>query len=496
VPHSPPRIAPASPVRSSEGNIGSGEVVRAPPGSARPAATQDRPPDVPAARASASAALAERGRPPPNASAEPLDFDARIRVIVDEADRLRAQRALDARIAPQHKAIIDDLFRGHPDQPPSIRADPLFHRDPDDEIVPRSPMQQVGTARRWSEVDPGTGSTGQHQRRAVGPTTETTVVPADSRPQAPEPSEVQALVERATRATSWKASKNLGKVLTSVNHPGIHDSMRFPLADLVCREWNEAFGPQSQLVAPLWPTIKDPAVRVRLQAAYVSNRLIEEDRLPKLPPTLSKTGQLPDATEALRDWGGKLTHARTALALVCAAKANGMTDADAISLTSEPSSGPAQKFMGRVARAGASNLALIDEIYELKPFSTESVRSTPGLWWNQALRSAFVKAMEKFEKMQSDSTPAGLAARAELRTALPASLESALSGSQDSTKLELATLLMHAATAGPQALQRVCTCLIEASDDTGNEIAVYSSLGKQGPRLAELHKRLQEPVAR
>jgi hypothetical protein len=491
VPHSPPRIAPASPVRSSEGNIGSGEVVRAPPGSARPAATQDRPPDVPAARASASAALAERGRPPPNASAEPLDFDARIRVIVDEADRLRAQRALDARMAPEHKALIDDLFRAHPDEQVSISTAPLVHRDPDDEIVPRFLVQQVGTAR-----PAGIAASGQHKRRALEPTTKTTAVRADSRPQAPEPAEVQALVERAIPAYAWRAGKNLGAVLTSVNHPGIHDSMQFPLADLVCREWNEAFGPQSQLVAPLWPTINDPRVRALLQAAHVSNRLIEPDRLPKLPPPLSSNGTLPDATEALRDWTAHFTHARGALARVCAAKANGMTDADAIALAGKPGSAPLQRFLGRVARVGASNLALIDEIYGLKPLPQELIRNTTGLGKNQSMRSALIKAMEKFEKMQSDSTPAGLAARAELRTALPASLESALSGSQDSTKLELATLLMHAATAGPQALQRACTYLIEASDDSASEIAAYRTLGRQCPRLAELHARLQGPAAR
>jgi hypothetical protein len=489
VPPSPPRVARTSSTQPSDGTIRVDELVGAPLRVVPAASHRDRPPGAPPERTSASTTLAGRARLPSNAGAEPLDIEAHIEGIVRAAEQLHAHRALDA-------ALIDDLFRGRPDEPVSIPAAPLVHLDPGDEILPRFPVQQAGTARPWSEIDASIGASEQHKRRALAPIAATTATRADSWPRAPEPSKVQALVESAIPAPSWKAGKNLGRVLESVNHPGIHDSMQFPLADLVCREWNEAFGPQSQLGAPLWPTVNDPRVRARLQAAHVSNRLIEPDRLPKLPPPLSSNGTLPDANGALREWRGESTQARCALALVCAAKANGMTDADAIALAGERSGATAWNFMGRLARVGASNLAMIDEIYGLEPVSTERRRDTPGLGRKKNLRSAFIQAMEKFEKMQSDPAPAGLAARAELKEMLPASLESALSASDDSTKLELATLLMHAATAGPQTLERVCTYLIRTGIGSAEKGVAVNDLGRQCSQLAELHARLQGPAAR
>jgi hypothetical protein len=518
VPPSPSRIAPASLTPSRGGEIRVDELLGASiDDGVRGGTSHQVPAGAPGARSSTSTAMAGRGRLPPKEHVELLGIGAVIEGMFDQAE-------LNARMHPGDKALVDGLFDGlFGDGASETVHNRAAAADPElDEIRPRSPQQQAGAARTWSEMGAG-ADTEPRKRRTLNRATETNESRVGSGPfveipvrdldddtsgsqspaihqstaatrrlPAPEAAKVLELAERVMPESVRQACDNLGLVLTSVQHPGIPESMRKSLSELVCQEWDRAFGPQAQDVGPRCPTIGDLGDKSRLQGLYVSTRLLAEGKLCQLPPGMGSRGRLPAPTAPLRNWNSHLNQARDALCLICAAKANGMTDAEVTAFAKEKVNTPNVAFMRRIAHSGESNLAMVHALYGLDSVSMERRRSTPELSMNQNFRSAFALLAEVFEETYGDPGPSGVAARAALREWLPPSLKNLLHESDNPARLEMATLLMEAANAGHETLGNVCSYLIMATDASPDRRSALMALAKRGPQLVKLRDRLQE----
>jgi hypothetical protein len=475
------------------------------------------PAGAPGARSSTSTAMAGRGRLPPKEHVELLGIGAVIEGMFDQAE-------LNARMHPGDKALVDGLFDGlFGDGASETVHNRAAAADPElDEIRPRSPQQQAGAARTWSEMGAG-ADTEPRKRRTLNRATETNESRVGSGPfveipvrdldddtsgsqspaihqstaatrrlPAPEAAKVLELAERVMPEDAREACATLGLILTSVKFPGIPESMHKPLPQLVCQEWGRAFGWQAQDVGPLCPTLKNVKTKSLLQAVYVSTRLLDEGKLRQLPPGLDERKSLPAPTDELRAWTTSSGKARNTLSLICAAKANGMTDAEVTALAKEKVGPSTFAFMRRLARFGESDLAMVHELYGLDSASVELRRSTPGLITKQNYRAAVIALTEAFEKKYGDPGPSGIAARAALREWLPPSLKELLPESDNPTRQEMATLLMEAANAGQETLGNVCSYLIMATDASPDRRSALLALAKRGPQLVKLRDRLQE----
>jgi hypothetical protein len=499
VPPSPSRIAPASPALSSSDNIRVDEVLGASlDDGVRAAASHQRPEDAPGGRPSAtSTVMAGRSTLPLGEDAGQSEIGAHIGSIFSEAEQrrkkeLQALQALDASTHPEARDFFTELFRdGASATVPArvVAADP----DPElDEIQPRSPQQRAGTVRNWPEIDAGGVTEELHKRRALNPAASARSTAATGWPQAPEAATLLELAERVMPKHARVACTSLSEVLTSLDHPGIPESMRKSLPELVCQEWDRAFGPQARDAGPRCPTIGELGHKSRLQGFWVSMRLLAADKLPEPPPRMGWGGRLPAPTDPLRSWSSHANRARDALCLICAAKANGMTDAEVTALAKEKVGPSTFASMRRLARFGESDLAMVHELYGLDSASVELRRSTPGLITKQNYRTAVIALTEAFEKKYGDPGPSGIAARAALREWLPPSLKKLLPESDNPARLEMATLLMEAANAGQETLGNVCSYLIMATDASPDRRSALMAVAKRGPQLVKLRDRLQE----
>jgi hypothetical protein len=559
VPPSPSRIAPASPAHRSGSSTPFYELLPALADGGVPV-RHERPVDAPPERSStASTAMAGRSTLPPESGTEQPHFHADLEDSFRAVEAHRTRRALDARTPFEPTAVWDRVFgngaseTGHPQEVAAAHQETESESELDNEIQPRSPAQQTGTLRPRLEVGLETGETPSPKRRAFDAVPATNASPVGSGPvadiavrdpddndssgnppaaiaasrtaaarlQAPEAAKVWELAERVMSENLRRTCENLG-VLLSAKHPGIPESMHKPLHQLVCQEWDRAFGPQAhaQVVGPLCPTIEDLRVKSRLQAVYMSTRLLDEGKLRQLPPGMVGRGErVPAATAPIRQWNSYSSQARNTLSLICAAKANGMTDAEVTTFAKEKVSARTFAFMRRMAHSGESNLAMVHEFYRLDSASLERRRSTPRLNTNQNCRAAVVALIEAFEKKYGDPGPSGVAARAAqrewlppirrpastapgpvaaraaLREWLPPSLKKLLPESDNPARLEMATLLMEAANAGRETLENVCSYLIMATDAPPMQRSGLMAIAKRGSELVKLRDRLQRSPA-
>jgi hypothetical protein len=525
VPPSPSRIAPASLTPSRGGEIRVDELLGASlDDGVRGGTSHQVPAGAPGARSSTSTAMAGRGRLPPKEHVELLGI---VGLIDDILVTTKAREALDARMHPGDKALVDELFGGSASEtvhPPAAAAYAALELD---EIQPGSTQQQVGTVRTWSQIGTSTDTEALHKRRTLNRATETNEsrvgsgpfveIPvrdldddndssgsqppaiaqstaATRRPQAPEAAKVLELAECVMSGYTRRICDNLGKVLRA-RHPGIPESMHKTLPQLVCQEWDRAFGPQAQVVGPRCPTIEDLKIKSRLQAVYVSTRLLDEGNLPRIPPGIGVGESLPAATDELCDWTPNSNQARNTLSLICAAKANGMTDAEATALAKEKVMPATFTFIRRMAHSGESNLAMVHALYDLESASTERCRSSPSLNMKQNYRTAFGALMHAFERKYGDPGLSAVAARAALREWLPPSLKELLPEVDNPARLEMGTLLMEAANAGKDTLGNVCSYLIMATDAPPAQRSALMAIAQRSPELVKLRDRLRGPPA-
>jgi hypothetical protein len=514
-----PRIAPASTARSGAGTDRVEERVDVLLGAALIAPQQERPPGVPPGRVSESTAMAGRGLLPAGDARE--SHAGPLGTLVGEL----FARA-DVRIAEEERAFregcaseVDRIFQSLPTVLPATSR-----REEDvSEIVPRFPASRAGAVRdlqqpefdaqallrpaKRTRLDPHAAahSIGVVTTPVAGLDDDTTSggqpaaiagsSTAAARLQAPEAAKVLELAERVMLKGPRGECNTLGRILTSVKFPGIPESMHQPLPHLVCQEWIRAFGPEAQDVGPLCPTIGDVKTKSLLQGLYVSTRLLDEGKLCQLPPGLVGRKSLPAPTDKLRAWTPNIDAARNALSLICAAKANGLTDADAIAFAKEKVSAPTFAFMRRLAHLGESNLAMVHALYGLDSASVERRRSTPRLGTNQTYRTTFIALTEIFEEKYGEPGPSGIAARAELREWLPPSLKKLLPESDTPARLEMATLLMEAAVDEPETLENVCSYVIAATDASSAQLTALMAVAEQRPELVKLRDRLRGPPA-
>jgi hypothetical protein len=427
-------------------------------------------------------ALAGRAPPPRNEPGLP-DIHDPIEHVFRTADQLHELTALlSAPRYPEVAALVDELFEGHPSEmwPAGVAAAP--HAS-DDEIQPAQRSGRAAAVRRTSETGFDVHDAPSPKRLALDQTS------AATRAQAPDAAKVLILAKSVHNGEGL--CERLESRLTRTTNDRIPEPMRRPFSELVCREWSQSLGMRREGANPIGHTIEDPAIRSRVQTAYLSAALLA--KLPLIPLLEHSTQHASNPTADLREWSSKQHRALHILCMSCTALANGVTDAQAKELTNVKDR--TREFMNDMAKVGASNVAVIDALCDLGKLPSDAPTSTSGPATPLPWRPHLLSVMKKFDEAYGDPTPSKLEARARLRAMLPPSAKQLVPWPEDSNKWELASLLLQGVVTGEKALEQACLIAMAATDPSGEAAESIAAIAQQRSKLVDLHERLHAPPA-